>query len=170
MLAPYSGGIGHGKHHLAACRAINVLNTVTSWCEHPCSNTTAPHAWPRQQKLSDLSIAQLPKASGQERAFLHGCGSKPMVPFWGLRCTTQFSLFLGDWDVHWGYDLAFDPWTHSWLRRVLIDCTPRFIADGALKTWANASPCPTCSSHWQAKSTGASTSRHHAPCGTTQSS
>ena len=24
--------------------------------------------------------------------------------------TTHFSLCSGDWDVHWGYDLAFDPW------------------------------------------------------------
>ena len=32
------------------------------------------------------------------------------VPFWG-RCTTHFrTYFSGDWDVHWGYDLAFDPW------------------------------------------------------------
>ena len=31
----------------------------------------------------------------------YGCGSKPMVPFWG-RCTTHFrSYFSGDWDVHW---------------------------------------------------------------------
>ena len=37
-------------------------------------------------------------------------GSKPMVPFWG-RCTTQFrTYFSGDWAVHWGYDLGFDPW------------------------------------------------------------
>ena len=36
-----------------------------------------------------------------------GHGSKPMVPFWD-RCTTHFSLFSGDWDVHWG----FDPWPY----------------------------------------------------------
>ena len=35
---------------------------------------------------------------------------KPMVPFWG-RCTTHCrTYFSGDWDVHWGYDLDFDPW------------------------------------------------------------
>ena len=28
-----------------------------------------------------------------------GSGSKPMVPFWSW-CTTHFSLFLWDWDVH----------------------------------------------------------------------
>ena len=32
--------------------------------------------------------------------FTYGCGSKPMVPFWG-RCTTHFGVyFTGDWDVH----------------------------------------------------------------------
>ena len=44
------------------------------------------------------------------RRLSFGCGSKPMVPFWG-RCTTHFRTdFSGDWDVHWGYDLDFDPW------------------------------------------------------------
>ena len=36
--------------------------------------------------------------------------SKPFwdQPFWGIgEFTTHFS---GDWDVHWGYDLDFDPW------------------------------------------------------------
>ena len=33
------------------------------------------------------------------------------IPFWGFRCTTHFrTYFSGDWDVHWGYDLDFDPW------------------------------------------------------------
>ena len=33
-----------------------------------------------------------------------------MVPFWD-RSTTHFrTYFSGDWDVHWGYDLGFDPW------------------------------------------------------------
>ena len=28
--------------------------------------------------------------------------------------TTHFSRdFCGDWDVHWGYDLAFDPWPNA---------------------------------------------------------
>ena len=41
----------------------------------------------------------------------NGCGSKPMVLLWG-RCTTH-SSFSGDWDVHWGYDLEFDPWPNA---------------------------------------------------------
>ena len=32
-----------------------------------------------------------------------------MVPFCG-RCTTHLVYFSGDWDVHWGDDLDFDPW------------------------------------------------------------
>ena len=32
------------------------------------------------------------------------------IPFLG-RCTTHFrTYFSGNWDVHGGYDLAFDPW------------------------------------------------------------
>ena len=34
------------------------------------------------------------------------------IPFWWVgEFTTHFRLyFTGDWDVHWGYDLAFEPW------------------------------------------------------------
>ena len=41
-----------------------------------------------------------------------GCGSKPMRSshFGGFRWTTHFrTYFSGDWDVHWRYDLDFDP-------------------------------------------------------------
>ena len=34
------------------------------------------------------------------------------IPFWGIggEFTTHFrTYFSGDWDVHWGYDLDFDP-------------------------------------------------------------
>ena len=42
-----------------------------------------------------------------------GCGSNPMVPFWiGARPILVY--FSGDWDVHWGYDLDFDPWPFFW--------------------------------------------------------
>ena len=49
---------------------------------------------------------------------IYGCGSKPMVPFRG-RCTTHVTLvyFCGDWDVHWGYDLDFDPWPYLALEK-----------------------------------------------------
>ena len=42
--------------------------------------------------------------------------SKPwwLIPFWLVgEFTTRFrTYFSGDWDVHWGYDLDFDPWPH----------------------------------------------------------
>ena len=39
------------------------------------------------------------------QACQYGCGSQPMIPFWG-RCTTHFSLFSGDTNVHWGTGLS----------------------------------------------------------------
>ena len=49
-------------------------------------------AWPKESLSLPLSLS------------LSGCGLEPMVPFRG-RCTTHFSLFQWDWDVHWGYDM-----------------------------------------------------------------
>ena len=40
--------------------------------------------------------------TGPELQHRHGCGSKPMVPFWGPPILVYFS---GDWDVHWGYGI-----------------------------------------------------------------
>ena len=41
-----------------------------------------------------------------------GCGSKPMGSHFGVgEFTTHFRTYLsGDWDLHWGCDLDFDPW------------------------------------------------------------
>ena len=37
-----------------------------------------------------------------------------MVPFWLVgEFTTPFRTYFGDWDVYWGYDLAFDPWPYE---------------------------------------------------------
>ena len=33
-----------------------------------------------------------------------------LVPFWARRTTHFRTYFSGYWDVHWGYDLDFDPW------------------------------------------------------------
>ena len=34
------------------------------------------------------------------------------IPFWLVgEFTTHFGI-SGDWDVHWGYDLDFDPWPY----------------------------------------------------------
>ena len=58
-----------------------------------------------------LTLKRLQEGYPQEKTDPYGCGSKPMAPFWG--CTTHFTLFYGvDWDVHWGYDLDFDPWPY----------------------------------------------------------
>ena len=42
-------------------------------------------------------------------------GSKPMGSHFGVgEFNTHFRLyFSGDWDVHRGYDLDFDPWPHG---------------------------------------------------------
>ena len=59
---------------------------------------------------------------------LNGCGGQnPLgIPFWLVgEFTTHFGTYLsGDWDVHWGYDLDFDPWPNglNWLGVVL--CHP----------------------------------------------
>ena len=39
-----------------------------------------------------------------------GCGSKPYHFRVGA---PPILVYFGDWDVHWGYDLAFDPWPHA---------------------------------------------------------
>ena len=50
---------------------------------------------------TELEPGQRQPAGGQNRFG---------IPFWGS-CTTRFSRdFSGNWDVHWGYDLDFDPW------------------------------------------------------------
>ena len=67
-------------------------------------------AW--RQRLEDAEAAaakaraQLQVAAwAREVGGQCGCGSKPMVPFWG-RCTTHVrTYFSGDWDVHWGYGI-----------------------------------------------------------------
>ena len=36
------------------------------------------------------------------------------IPCWDFRCTTHVRIyFSGDWDVHWGCDLDFDPWPYG---------------------------------------------------------
>ena len=46
----------------------------------------------------------------------NGCGSKPMGSHFGVgEFTTHLrTYFSGDWDVHWGYDLDFDPWPNHY--------------------------------------------------------
>ena len=44
----------------------------------------------------------------------YGCGSKPFWYYSGVgEFITHFrTYFSGDWDVHWGDDLDFDPWPY----------------------------------------------------------
>ena len=41
-------------------------------------------------------------AVGQNQWYNFGVGAPPILVH-----------FSGDWDVHWGYNLAFDPWPHG---------------------------------------------------------
>ena len=49
--------------------------------------------------------------------YIHGCGSKPMGSHFGVFGAPLICLsyFIGDWDVHWGYDLGFDPWPYIYI-------------------------------------------------------
>ena len=46
------------------------------------------------------------------------------IPFWG-RCThLSILVYLsGDWEVHWGYDLDFDPWPNAEIAEELCNLT-----------------------------------------------
>ena len=41
-------------------------------------------------------------AVGQNQRYHFGVGAPPILVY-----------FAGDWDVHWGYDLGFDPWPYA---------------------------------------------------------
>ena len=76
--------------------ALASLNIVLLECPTPNSVLPILHL---RYECSALPILNL--------QYVHG--SKPMLPFWD-RCTTHFrTFFSGDRDVHWGYDLGFDP-------------------------------------------------------------
>ena len=49
----------------------------------------------------------------------YGYGSTPMVLFRG-RCPTHFSLFSGDWHVHWGYGILTHGHTYTIYTCVVI--------------------------------------------------
>ena len=40
--------------------------------------------------------------------------------------TTHFRTYLSGWDVHWGYDLNFDPWPYAkrWVKVHSLDLEP----------------------------------------------
>ena len=54
-------------------------------------------------------------------------GQNQWYHFWG-RCTTHFrTYFSGDWDVHWGYDLAFE----KPMAKAVLRCTHGLVATRA---------------------------------------
>ena len=57
---------------------------------------------PQNKTERDGAVAGIWKPRGNQP---FGCGSKPMVPFWGM-CTTHFrTYFSGVWDVHCTFGL-----------------------------------------------------------------
>ena len=51
------------------------------------------------------SVDTFRKQTWNTHRFPFGCGSKPMAPFWGVRCTTHFRTYFSgwiEWNVHWG--------------------------------------------------------------------
>ena len=49
----------------------------------------------------------------------NGCGGQNRfaIPFWWVGEFAHFrTYFSGDWNIHWGYDLDFDPWPNGWSR------------------------------------------------------
>ena len=52
-------------------------------------------------------------AVGQHQWYHMAVGQHQWYPFGVGEFTTHVSQdFSGDWDVHWGYDLGFDPWPY----------------------------------------------------------
>ena len=52
-------------------------------------------------------------AVGQNQWYHFGVGAPPVLVFF---------FFCGNWDVHWGYDMAFDPWPYCSLEK--LACFP----------------------------------------------
>ena len=88
--------------------------------------------------------------------YLYGCGSKPMVPFWGRR-TVILVYFSGDWDVYW-----YGVLTHGHIfpiscRRLFL--APRKSRRAATIWWSRQPRVPT---DLQAGSPGSARSRSSA--------
>ena len=80
--------------------------------EHPIPQRAAQAAGAHRHPPGHRTEGQGLRGKTSDVAWTYDSGSTPMVPFWG-RCTTHFRTYCsGDWDVHWGYDLGFDPWPY----------------------------------------------------------
>ena len=103
------------------------LGILSAW-KDTCSVKDTPSFWlfeSNSQAAKWKLAAQGIRKCVEERTW--GCSGRPPpnhmavvvktngIPFW-RGCTTHFrTYFGGDWDGHWGYDLAFDPWPHTHL-------------------------------------------------------
>ena len=58
-----------------------------------------------------------------------GRGSKLMASHFGVGAPPILVYFSGDWDVHWRYDLDFDPWPSAGGDRV--EPTPFWCVKGS---------------------------------------
>ena len=89
-------------------------------------NHTQRHVIRFVAELCDQRVDEAPRKA----LVLNGGGGQNRfgIPFWLVEFTTHFRAYLsgdcgrctnfrtylsGDWDVHWGYDLDFDPWPSS---------------------------------------------------------
>ena len=62
--------------------------------------------------------------------YLFGCVSKPMGSQFGVGTTHFRTYFSWDWDVHWGYDLDFDPWPFKSRGGVRLEKVPGWNMGG----------------------------------------
>ena len=100
-----------GRIHLRAISPTSVrylrIQVVSGVGTVACSKPFKPGLW--------QSVASLQRPIAVSLFFLRSfpkqmaVGQHQWYHFWG--CTTHVrTYFSGGWDVHWGYDLGFDPW------------------------------------------------------------
>ena len=65
--------------------------------------------------MASYGASWTPKLAAQHRHIRWGCGCQNRfgIPFWLAGAPHLRTYFSGDWDVHWGYDLDFDPWPQN---------------------------------------------------------
>ena len=84
-------------------------------------------------ELKHVSQADGNLAVGQNQWYYFGIGAPPILVY-----------FSGDWDVHWGYNLAFDPWP--------FDCT--LVEEAFLETYLRPFHCVSTGARQAAAHTG----------------
>ena len=69
---------------------------------------------------------------------------KPAVLWW-IGALPSLVYFSGDWDVHWGYDLGFDPWPNQNAKKNWLPATRGFVPSVPRGVHL-ASRCGSCAS------------------------